>query len=122
MCRGGRMRMLELSCALKVAIGHECQLCFVPAIGACPRQGETPLRLRAIICAHRHKLHCALPRLTMREWRSRYEIYVNRRCMMKSGNLSDFARRGSRPCRVEGDEVVSIATPQIHRHGSPDLA
>src|SRR5262249_61103304 len=89
MCRGGRMRMLELSCALKVAIGHECQLCFVPAIGACPRQGETPLRLRAIICAHRHKLHCALPRLTMREWRSRYEIYVNSRCMMKSGNLRE---------------------------------
>jgi hypothetical protein len=53
------MRMLKLSCAFKVPIGHECQLCFVPAIGACPRQGETPLRLRAIICAHRHKLHRA---------------------------------------------------------------
>jgi len=101
--------LLELSCALKVSIGHECQLCFVPAICACPRQGETPLRLRAIICAHRHKLHCALPRLTMREWRSRYEIYVNRRCMTNSGNLSDFAQRGSPPLSwSKGDEVVSI--------------
>jgi hypothetical protein len=45
----------------------------------------------------------------MREWRSRYEIYVNRRCMMKSGNLSDFAGRGARGLvAVEGDEVVSI--------------
>jgi len=28
--------------------------------------------------------------------------------MTKSGNLSDFARRGLRPCRGRGGEVVSI--------------
>ena len=66
--------LLELSCALKVSIGHECQLCFVPAIRACPRQGKTPLRLRAIICAHRHRWILLFPKLTMRECRTRYDI------------------------------------------------
>jgi hypothetical protein len=69
--------LLQLSCPLEVPIGHECQLCLVLAIGACPRQGETPLRLRAIIRAHRHTRILRLPRLTMRECQTRCEIYVN---------------------------------------------
>src|SRR5262245_64782556 len=62
---------------MKVPIGHECQLCLVLAIRACPRQGETPLRLRAIIRAHRHRWILRLPKLTMRESQTRYDIYVN---------------------------------------------
>src|SRR5262249_24593822 len=69
--------LLQFSCPIKVAIGHECQLCFVPAIRACPRQGETPLRLRAIICAHRHRRSLLCPKLTMREYQTHYDIYVN---------------------------------------------
>ena len=45
----------------------------------------------------------------MRERRSRYEIYVNRRCMMKVEiyRTSRDAARGL--VAVEGDEVVSIS-------------
>jgi hypothetical protein len=49
--------LLQLFCPLEVPIGHECQLRPLLAIRACPRQGETSLRLRAIVCAHRHKVH-----------------------------------------------------------------
>ena len=44
----------------------------------------------------------------MREWRSRYEIYVNHRCMMKWKSIGLRATRLAAFVAVKGDEVVSI--------------
>jgi hypothetical protein len=72
-------RSLQLFCPLEVPVGHERQLYPLPTIRECPRQGETSLRLRAIVCTHRHEFspctRSLLRRdLTMRERHARYEI------------------------------------------------